>query len=339
MIEARRAPDGTETLALTTPAMKPTGEHPMASAKTWTRRALGLWPAAVLFLAILAVWQYYVESRNIPPLYVPAPLEIAQELAGNLGFFWSNAWVTLQEAALAVLIGSVIAGVAAALMAEFSIADRALLPAFVVIKVIPPVTLVPVLVVALGLGIWPKVVIATMTLFYVVFINAVTGFKSIDAGALDLMRSVNASRLEILLRLRLPNSLPHLFAGAKIGFPLAVLGAMFAEFHTSKAGLGNVITVAAARTDMQAMWAAIFVLMILGVTIVGAIGILETPGVVPARVPAVKRSGSPKGWLVALLVITLLAAACGDDGPDAGPSSTVEERDHRPATPHRRRAM
>jgi NitT/TauT family transport system permease protein len=229
----------------------------------------------VLIVGLVAFWQYYVVSKDIPPLYVPAPLEILDELAGNLGFFWEHTLVTLQEAGLALVIGSTIAGLAAALMAESSIADRAFLPAFVVIKVIPSIALVPVLVVALGLGVWPKVIIATLTLFYAVFINAVTGFKSVDEGALEVMKSVDASRKEIFFRLRLPNSLPYLFAAAKIGFPLAVLGAMFAELYTSKAGLGNVIAVAATRINMQTMWGAIFVLMFLGVLLVGIIGIVE----------------------------------------------------------------
>jgi NitT/TauT family transport system permease protein len=238
-------------------------------------RVLRTWPAIVLFVLLFGGWEYIVQSRNIPPLYIPAPSEIYSEVAGNLGFFWENTLLTLQEAGLGLLIGSAIACVAAALMAEFSIADRGLLPAFVVIKVVPSVTLVPVLIVALGFGIWPKVIVAALTLFYAVFINAVTGFKSVDEGAMEVMRSVNASRREIFFRLRLPNSLPYLFAAAKIGFPLAVLGALFAELDTSKAGLGNVIAVAASRINMQTMWGAIFVLMFIGVVLVGSVGIME----------------------------------------------------------------
>lgn len=268
--------DATGTDAVSPSRLEPPGP-------TWvdraTRAGMGVaraWPGTVLIVAIVAFWEYYVVSRNIPPLYIPAPSEIWAELSGNLGFFWSHTWVTLQEAGLGLIIGSVIAGIAAALMAEFSIADRAFLPAFVVIKVIPSIALVPVLIVALGaLSIWPKVILATLTLYYTVFINAVTGFKSVDEGAMEVMRSVNASRAEIFLRLRLPNSLPYLFVAAKIGFPLAVLGAMFAELQTSAAGLGNVIAIAATRIDMQRMWAAIFVLMILGVLLVGIVGMAE----------------------------------------------------------------
>ena len=239
------------------------------------RRFLRVWPALVLFALIFGGWELWVKVKDIPPLYVPAPSVIYAEVAGNLGFFWENTQLTLQEAGLGLLIGSGIAGIAAALMAESSIADRAFLPAFVVVKVIPSVTLVPVLVVALGLGMAPKVVIAALTLFYAVFINAVTGFKSVDEGALEVMRSVDASRREIFLKLRLPNSLPHLFAAAKIGFPLAVLGAMFAEIYNSKAGLGNVITISASRINMATMWGAIAVLALVGVILVGSVGIAE----------------------------------------------------------------
>ena len=239
------------------------------------RRVLRAWPAVLLFAILFGGWELWVRVRDIPPLYVPAPSVIYAEVAGNLGFFWEHTQLTLQEAGLGLLIGAGIAGIAAALMAEYSIADRAFLPAFVVIKVIPSVTLVPVLVIGLGLGMAPKVVIATLTLFYAVFISAVTGFKSVDEGALEVMRSVNASRREIFLKLRLPNSLPHLFAAAKIGFPLAVLGAMFAELYNSKAGLGNVIAEAVSRINMATMWGAIAVLALLGVILVGGVGIAE----------------------------------------------------------------
>jgi len=79
------------------------------------------------------------------------------------------------------------------------------------------------------------------SLFYAAMINALTGFKDVDDDALEVLRSVNASRREIFFRLRLPNSLPHLFAAAKICAPLAVLGAVFSEMNNSKEGLGNVI--------------------------------------------------------------------------------------------------
>lgn len=245
----------------------------------WSGRALRstgrTWPGVALLASLVLAWELVVRVRDIPPLYVPAPSEIAAEVAGRLDFFWTHTWLTLQEAALGLLIGTAVATIAAVVATESSIADRALLPAFVVVKVIPSVALVPVLVAALGIGMGPKVVIAAVTLFYAVFINLVTGLKSVDQDAMELMRSVDASRWEIFLRLRLPNSLPYLFAAAKIGVPLAVLGAMFAEFYTSTAGLGNVIVVAAVRTDMQTMWGAIVVLMGLGVTLVGGIGIAE----------------------------------------------------------------
>lgn len=239
------------------------------------RRLAIMWPAFVLFTIIFGGWEYLVKSRDIPPLFIPAPSVIYAEVAGRLGFYWENTWLTLQEAGLGLLLGSTVAGIAAAFMAESSIADRALLPAFVVVKVIPSVTLVPVLVIALGFNMGPKVVIAALTLYYAVFINAATGFKSVDEGALEVMRSVNASRTEIFLRLRLPNSLPHLFAAAKIGFPLAVLGAMFAELYSSVAGLGNVIVVAGSRIDMVTLWGAIAVLAFVGVVLVGSVGIAE----------------------------------------------------------------
>ena len=233
------------------------------------------WPPAIVFFLVFSVWESAFRFFHVSLRYLPAPSDVLSELFGRPGWYWHHAQVTLQEAGLGFLLGGGVAFVAAYLMAESSIAHRALLPFFVVLKVTPAVVLVPLMVVLLGFGMWPKVVLAALTLFYAMLINTVTGFKSVDEGALEIMRSVDASRGEVFFKLRLPNSLPYLLSAAKIGVPLAVLGAVFAEIYNSVSGLGNIVRTAGEFGGFSAIWSAIYVLALIGLVLIGIVTLAE----------------------------------------------------------------
>ena len=216
-----------------------------------------------------------MQLRSEPIRYLPPPSDAISEITSQFDFFWRHAQTTLKEAGLGFLIGSSLAGVFALVMAEWSLADRALLPLFVIVKVTPAVVLAPFFVIWLGFGMGPKVILAVLTVFYSMLINALTGFKSIDEGSLEVMKSVKASRLEIFWRLRLPNSLPYLFSAAKIGVPLAILGAVFAEIYNSTSGLGNIIRGAGEFGAFPTIWATIYVLAAIGLILIGLVSLLE----------------------------------------------------------------
>ena len=238
-------------------------------------RLIGAWPGIALLAFVFGTWELIVQTRRVAVIYLPAPSRIFGEIFGSYDFYFDHTRVTLSEAALGFAFGWTFALAAGVLMAEFRLVERALLPLFVLVKTTPSVVLTPVLIIALGFGAGPKVVIAALTLFYATLINAVTGFKSVDENSLEVLRSVNASRLEIFFRLRLPNSLPYLFSAAKISVPLALLGAVFAEMQNSREGLGNVIVQAGHNINMTVLWAGIYVVAILGITLVSLVGMIE----------------------------------------------------------------
>jgi NitT/TauT family transport system permease protein len=242
--------------------------------RLWDRLQEG-WPGLVFLAVVFVGWEIIVRAQNVPLIYVPAPSVVFGEVFSHLPFYLDHTRITLTEAAGGFALGWAFALTAAVAMAEFRTVERALLPFFVLIKTTPSVVLTPVLIIALGFGPGPKVIIAALTLFYATLINAVTGFRSVDEHALEVLRSVNASRLEIFFRLRLPNSLPYLFSAAKISMPLAILGAVFAEMQNSREGLGNVIVQAGHNINMTVLWAGIYVLAVLGITLVSIVGTLE----------------------------------------------------------------
>jgi NitT/TauT family transport system permease protein len=238
-------------------------------------RLIGGWPGIALLAIVFGGWELIVQTRGIAVIYLPPPSRIVGEIFSDTDLYLNATRVTLSEAALGFVIGWAFALTAAVLMAEFRLMERAFLPLFVLVKTTPSVVLTPVLIIALGFGAGPKVVIAALTLFYATLINAVTGFKSVDENALEVLHSVNASRLEVFFRLRLPNSLPYLFSAAKISVPLALLGAVFAEMQNSREGLGNVIVQAGHNINMVVLWAGIYVVAVLGITLVTLVGAIE----------------------------------------------------------------
>jgi NitT/TauT family transport system permease protein len=122
-------------------------------------------------------------------------------------------------------------------------------------------------VIAFGFGSAPKYLVTAIIVFFPFLVNALAGLRDVDDQALDVMTTLHASRWQVFYRLRLPSSLPFLFAGARICLPLAVVGAVVAEISAAGqlAGLGSLIQISAQQADLRTIWASILVLAVMGV--------------------------------------------------------------------------
>lgn len=218
-------------------------------------------------LVLMMGWELWVRLADMPVYIVPGPLTVLRRLFGDVGFFAGHGATTLMEAGAGFFLGSLVAVVAATLMAHSRMLERILLPLGVVVKVTPIVAIAPLFVIWFGFGSTPKILIAAIITFFPVMVNANVGLRAVDPGALDLFRSLHASRVEILLKLRAPSSLPYLFAAFRIAVPLSVIGAVVGEWFTGDQGLGSVIIVAHNDLDTPTLFAAIFSLAIIGVSL------------------------------------------------------------------------
>ena len=222
------------------------------------------WLPFVLLLVALALgWE--LGARRMPYLFAPLG-DVASVLTGDPGYFLTNTLVTLREALVGLGIGFVAAFALAVVVSEIGVVRRAVMPVAVVLSVTPLVAIAPLLVVALGFGMGPKVVLTALVCFFPILINVATGLRAVPAPVLQVYRTVAASRLEVLRHLRVPASLPYVFASLRIVFPLSMIGAVVAELSAagSAAGLGSVIQVASSQNRLATVWAAIFVLATLG---------------------------------------------------------------------------
>lgn len=236
---------------------------------------------ALLLAALIGAWQIaaangaIAEALSLEPFLVPSPAEVGSALWENRGLLWENAWVTLREILLGLGFG-VLAGVLLALPMRFSALLReAFFPLAVATQAIPIVAIGPILVVWFGYGIGPKVIIVGLAVFFPVLVNTLDGLRSVDPEAVKMMRTLDASRWAIFRRVEAPTALPSFFSGLKVGAAIAPIVALFAELVGSSSGLMHQIQTDNANLEIARVFAAVVILMVIGVLLVGLTALAE----------------------------------------------------------------
>jgi len=232
-------------------------------------------PLLVLTLFIL-VWQLVVTLFNIPEYLIPAPSKIINVFYNNAYGVTKDTLITLSEAVGGFFIANILSIITAIGFTHFKWFEKSLYPYIIAIKSIPVVAIAPLLVLWFGYGYIGKVIMATIISFFPLVVNATIGLKSIDQEALDLMKSLSANRLEILVRLRFPNALPYIFSALKISSTLAVVGAIIAELTGAKQGIGFVILMSSYNIDTPMLFVAIILASLSGILFFGLIVLCES---------------------------------------------------------------
>ncbi|MFN8534866.1 MAG: ABC transporter permease [Dehalococcoidia bacterium] len=241
-----------------------------------SRLSLAVWfTTALVFGVIVVAWEAIVRAADIPVYLLPAPSAILERLVSRWPLFLTNAWTTLVEALAGFAVGGLVAMALATVMAHSRLAERVIYPLALLVKVTPIVAIAPLFVIWFGFGPLPKVLIAALITFFPVLVNALAGLRSANPDALDFLRSVGASTSEIFLKLRLPGSLPFLFAAARVAIPLSLIGAVVGEWWGASDGLGRIIFLANTNLDMPSLFAAVVVLALLGVGLTSVLSLAE----------------------------------------------------------------
>ncbi len=234
-----------------------------------------LLPAALLFALVLAAWELAVIILDVPRYILPSPSEIGAELVAEGGSLSVDLGWTMLEAVLGFLVGSGVAFLAAIVFVHVPIVERAAFPWAIVLQTVPIVAIAPLLTIWFGFTLAPKVLIAAIICFFPVLVNTTRGLRSVSGEALELMSVLSASKAAIFRRLRLPSSLPYVFAGLRVAATLSVIGAIVAEFTGSDRGIGYVIVQASYRIDTTLMFAGITLSSLGGILFFNVIGWIE----------------------------------------------------------------
>ena len=192
---------------------------------------------------MLALWWAVVAGFNVQPFIAPSPLLVAQTLFSKAGVLFQNLQLTALEALCGFMLGNITAIALATVFVHNKTLNDMLFPVFVAINSIPVVAKAPILVLIMGNGFAPKITIAALVCFFPTLVNMVRGLESVESNALELMRVLSASPAQVFWKLRVPSSLPFLFAALKIAATSCVIGAIVSEWIGADTGLGYLITI------------------------------------------------------------------------------------------------
>jgi ABC-type nitrate/sulfonate/bicarbonate transport system permease component len=240
------------------------------------RRALTAWRPLVVLVTLLGIWEVYVDLGGADPLILPAPHQIASSLYTDRSLLWSNFLVTAQEVLLGIMVAA-IAGFAFSVALHFS--KRTLRPAVYPLLVgsqtIPIPMIAPLLVLWLGFGILPKLVVIALVSFFSIVVTTLAGLAAVDPDLIKLMQTFDASRARIFRHVELPAALPGLFTGTKIAVAVAVIGAVFAEWAGSNSGLGYLFQLSLPQLLTARAYAAVVILAAFAITLFALLTLAE----------------------------------------------------------------
>jgi ABC-type nitrate/sulfonate/bicarbonate transport system permease component len=230
---------------------------------------------AISGLAIfIIVWQLAVVLADVPKWLLPPPSDILLTLIRDYRLLLSHALYTL-AAGLAGLLLAVAFGVLLALAMDYWPALKLrVYPLLVVSQTIPIITIAPLIIIWLGYGLLPKVVVAGLVCFFPLTVSVIGGMQGADPDLVDLMRVMGASRWQVIRLARLPASLPSFFTGLRISATYCIMGAVIGEWLGSSSGLGVVLTRASHSFLMSTVFAAVFAIVALSLILFGLVEIL-----------------------------------------------------------------
>jgi NitT/TauT family transport system permease protein len=218
------------------------------------------------FLLLIGAWEVLCRSTRLSALVLPAPSAVLEALWAGIitGYFWPHLLHTSTELFLGLALGSLLGFVGGTLMAESRFLQQFLMPYVVVSQVVPKLALAPLFIVWFGFGMTSTVVITSLICFFPLMENTLTSLQQVNPQKLELFKMLGASRLQTLLRLKIPASLPGIMAGFRVAAVLALVGAVVGEFIGSSKGLGALIIAAQSMMDTPLMFAVLVIITLLG---------------------------------------------------------------------------
>jgi NitT/TauT family transport system permease protein len=228
-------------------------------------------------LIMLLVWQLVAWFSGEPSFIIPAPKQVAIRFVQAImdGSLIRNALVTLMEVLAGLAMGVSIATVLGYLLARSLHLERLLSPYIVASQSIPIVAIAPLLVIWFGPGLFSKILVCALIVFFPVLVNTVVGVRSVPEDLRDLMRSLQATRWQTLKNLELPASLPVFLGGLRIGATLSVIGAVVGEFVGAKSGLCFMVNVGRGVYDTSLVFVAVFTLIAMALILYGLVSLIE----------------------------------------------------------------
>lgn len=232
-------------------------------------------PPVLAIVVLLGIWELYVDAGAVNSLVLPAPHAVGTALVDDRGTLWHNLKPTAAEILCGIAMATAIAMLVAVLLHLSGLARRALYPPLVASQAIPIVILTPLLVLWLGFGLLPKLVVIALVCFFPIVVTTLSALDTVDPDLIKLLRTFGAGRRQTFWRVELPAALPGVFTGAKLAAVFSVIGAVFAEWTGSNSGLGELLNVTIANLETAEAFATVFVLAAFAIVLFALLTVAE----------------------------------------------------------------
>jgi NitT/TauT family transport system permease protein len=231
---------------------------------------------------VVVIWEALVNFYHMPSYVLPAPKAVIAALIDGLGTdptspasFWYQLADTLTATLAGFAIGGTLGLVLAAAMAEFRIVEKMFFPYVAAFQSLPKVAIAPLYIIWFGYQIESKIAMAVTMALFPVLLNTLQGLVSVDRDRLELMSSLDASRLQVFWLVKLPTSLPLIFAGLNLGIVYALLGALVAEFIGAQRGMGVMVLQLQSVNDTAGVFAILVILAVVGYLLISAVRMVQ----------------------------------------------------------------
>jgi NitT/TauT family transport system permease protein len=243
-----------------------------ASLGAWLkRRAAPLIVFALLFL----LWESAVHLTGIKEYLLPPPSKVWAEFLKRYPTVMDGAWVTTQEIIAGYLLAVVVSIPLALAVAYSRFIETAIYPVVVFLQIIPKIAIAPLFIIWFGFGFMPKLLLVFLLSFFPIVVASIAGFKSADPDILDFARTTGAGGWKMFAKIRLPQALPDIFTGLKVGAALSATAAVVAEFVASDRGLGYLLLQYNGNLETPMVFAVIVLLSLIGLAVYYVVEIIE----------------------------------------------------------------
>lgn len=230
---------------------------------------------AIAFVVFVIIWELIVKARDIKSYILPAPSAILKEFVKSGDLLLSHSMATITATVLGFISGVILAVIISIIMSSFKIVRNIFYPFMILSQTVPIVVIAPLITIWFGIGIVSKLIVCVLVVFFPVALNLTEGLNSYDKDLEELLKSMNASKMQIFTKVKLPSALVLFFSGLKIAAAYAVMGAVMAEWTGAQSGLGIFLTRSMKSFKTAAMFADIVIISLFSILLFVLISIIE----------------------------------------------------------------
>jgi NitT/TauT family transport system permease protein len=241
------------------------------------RQALIIGAARVLlFVCLVILWQL-ASGKIANPLFISSPLAVVKRLDEWIsdGTLWFHTAITLQETLLGLFYGTLTGILVGLLLGIQPTLAKIFDPFIIALYSIPKVALAPLCILWFGIDLEMKVVLAAVTVFFLVFLNTLTGVREVDQNLVNAIILMGGRRRDILFKVVIPSAAGYILTGLRVAIPYALIGAVIAELVASNRGLGYLIDSSASSFDTAGVFAALLVLTVIAGLLNAIVNIID----------------------------------------------------------------